>query len=120
MIDLILSIDPASQAVGLIFNALLTAGGFIALLLLRLGYNKIKHLLDKVDHIDACLDRTQTALRTAIESAQKDINDIKKASADRDREHMTMREEIAYLKALVGVGLHEPIDIGVKRAEEAT
>lgn len=109
MEDLILAVDPGAQAIGLIFNGLLTAAGFLLLWLLRLAYKAIKSLIEKVDHIDDCLDRTQAALQSAIADAQKDIEEIKEAAVLRDREHVAMREEIAYLKALVGVGLHEPI-----------
>lgn len=112
------TVDPGTQLIGLIFNGLLTGAGLALLWLVRLAYNHIKRLIEKVDHIDQCLDRTQEALQKAISEAQRDIHDIKEAAVLRDREHVEMREEIAYLKALVGVGLHEPIG-AMKRHEGA-
>ena len=111
-----LALDPATQVIGLIFNALLTAGGFLLLVLGRLAYNSTKHLIEKVDHIDSCLDRTQEALRNAIGEVANEVEELKADAKSRNSEHIRMREEIAYMKALLGTGLDESPSSKLKEA----
>ena len=106
---MILAIDAESQVIGLIFNGLLTAGGLLGLWIIRNVYSAVKHTLARVDHIDACLDRTQEEMKRAIRETQDDIQELKGDAKIRDEEHMRLSREVAYLKAKLSIPLDQPV-----------
>ena len=77
----------------------------------RQVYKGVKHMIEKVNHIDECLDRTQLETTSAIRETREDIVEVKRKLEKKDETDLHTQRELAYLKGLVGTPLDQPVGL---------
>lgn len=111
-----MAIDPGNQIIGLVVNGVLVALISALVWFVRQAYKGVTHMIEKVNHIDECLDRTQKETTAALRETRDDVVEVKRRLEKKDESDMHTQRELAYLKGIVGTPLDQPV--GMDSREE--
>ena len=107
-------LDSETQVVAIVVNFLIACLLGVLAYFGRQAWQGVKHMVEKVNHIDECLDRTQAETTSALRETRDDIVEVKKKLEAKDVSDVRTQRELAYLKGVVGTPLDQPVggDLG--------
>lgn len=110
-----MAVSGTDQVIGLVINGLVMALLALAVWLVRKAATGIAHLIDKVEHIDQCMD----GVKAASEADRLELKQHRLEAAGRDRKIADMDARYAGLEGWVKGRFGLPIDAPVTEIKDA-
>lgn len=100
-----MALDTTAQIVGYAISAIIGLSVLAMTALVKLSYNSIRRVHDRLDHLDVCVDE----VKKKVEGVRTEQGDVRRELAQRNQEHGALREQLAHLKGISGIALHEEV-----------
>lgn len=102
---MLLNISHSAQVTALIIQSLGALLLMFVAWMARRVWRAVEKIYERLDHLDTCIDK----VKTSVEEVQGEQQEVRRELQTRNVEHSDLREQLAHLKGVSGLALHEDI-----------